>query len=303
MKNLSRATILVFLFLTFPVQAANPLEVVINEIAWMGTKANSSDEWIELYNNTNQAISLGGWGLYEAGGETLIEPLTGIIDAKSYYLIERTDDTTVSDIAASQIPSGWGGSGLKNGGEHLQLLDQNSTIIDEVNCSNGWFAGEGKPDYKTMERKNPQNSGSNPDNWTSNNGIVINGQDTEGNLINGTPGSKNSVNVSTPRPETQPEPETKPETQSVKEQQKKPQPITYPPDILMSELTPSEPMEKEKSETQAPRVKEGLATVSEQLLKETPSFELFIIALSIAIFSGVIILILKRKVEEFRKID
>lgn len=146
------------------VSAGQPLSVVINEIAWMGTKTNSSDEWIELYNNTEQAISLKNWGLYEAGGKTLIEPLLGIIEPKSYYLIERTDDTTINDILASQKPSGWGGYGLKNTGEHLRLLDQNSVIIDEINCSAQWFSGDNKT-KQTMERINPQLTGNNPENW------------------------------------------------------------------------------------------------------------------------------------------
>ena len=72
--------IVLFSLLPLTVQASiKPLDVVINEIAWMGTKANSSDEWIELYNNTSQDISLEGWTLYEK--ETLIEPLTGTIKA------------------------------------------------------------------------------------------------------------------------------------------------------------------------------------------------------------------------------
>ena len=41
-----------------------PLTVVINEIAWMGTSAtNSSDEWIELYNNSSTSIDLADWTL------------------------------------------------------------------------------------------------------------------------------------------------------------------------------------------------------------------------------------------------
>ena len=36
-------------------------DVVISEIAWMGTTASSNDEWIELYNNTSSAIDFAGW--------------------------------------------------------------------------------------------------------------------------------------------------------------------------------------------------------------------------------------------------
>ena len=149
---------IIFLFLPLAVQGAS-LDVVINEIAWMGTENSANDEWIELYNNTSQDINLDNWGLYE--GETLIEPLFGIIKAKSYYLIERTDDETVPNIPASQEPSGWAGHGLKNSGEHLKLLN-NSVLIDEVNCQDSWFAGDNES-KSTMERIDTSVSGSS--NW------------------------------------------------------------------------------------------------------------------------------------------
>jgi len=144
----------VFLFLLSPfhlVRAVESLSVVINEIAWMGTENSANDEWVELYNNSDEDINLEGWGLYEQGGSTLIEPLTGVIKARSYYLIERTDDETVPDVKASQPPSSWGGRGLKNTGEHLQLLDNNSNIVDEVNCADSWLAGDNET-KQTMER-------------------------------------------------------------------------------------------------------------------------------------------------------
>jgi len=221
MKNLSIAIFLFPVLFPFFIFAANPLEVVINEVAWMGTKANSADEWIELYNNTDQTISLEGWGLYEAGGGTLIEPLTGVIEAKSFYLVERTDDTTVSDIPASQTPSGWGGYGLNNEGEHLQLLDNNSTVIDEINCGAGWFAGEGKPDYKTMERKNPQLSGSDSSSWqTSQN-------------LGGTPKTKNSEQGTINNEQ---------KTENLTGSSSLPAPLEtkeYPPSIVINEILPS----------------------------------------------------------------
>ena len=153
-----------FFVFTLPTQGTALNDVVINEIAWMGTETSSADEWIELYNNTNEDINLSGWGLYETGGETLIEPLIGIINAKSYYLVERTNDYTLPDIEASQPPTSWSGYGLGDNGEHLQLLDNNSNIIDEVNNANEWFTGD-KTTKQTMERKNPLNPGNSTDNW------------------------------------------------------------------------------------------------------------------------------------------
>ncbi len=213
-------TILLFFLIPLSIKATTkPLDVVINEIAWMGTKANSADEWIELYNSTNQDINLEGWGLYE--GETLIEPLTGIIKANSYYLIERTDDNTVKSIEASQEPSSWGGYGLNNNGEDIFLSNKDS-IIDEVNCSEGWFAGD-SDNYKTMERINTKEIGSDPNNWQTNY-LTSGAIDYKNNLINGTPKSENSK---------------KSKDQEEESLESKPIEKTYSSQIIINEILPS----------------------------------------------------------------
>jgi len=51
-------------------QGASPLEVVISEIAWMGTTTSHTDEWIELYNNTTDDVDLSGWTLAAAIGHS-----------------------------------------------------------------------------------------------------------------------------------------------------------------------------------------------------------------------------------------
>ncbi len=185
------AMTILLLFLGFNIYAANPGDVVINEIAWMGTDASSTDEWIELYNNTDSTINLSGWKLYEKGGDIEICTLVSSISAGGYYLIERTDDNTVSDIPGDYVVS-FGGSGLANDGEHLVLKDDSGITIDEIDCSGGWFAGDN--DYKiTMEKIYPDADGNSDINWADNDRNRINGKDADGNPIYGTPRQKNSV--------------------------------------------------------------------------------------------------------------
>ncbi len=176
--------------------------VVINEIAWGGTAASTSDEWIELHNTTGGPFNLSGWSLHKAGGATVYCTLTGTIEANGFYLVERTDDTAVSDISADRI----GGNGLHNSGEHL-TLQFGSTIIDEVNCAGGWFAGSASPSYYTMERKDPAVSGNLAENWARNDGATLNGLDANGNPLNGTARAQNSVfSGPTPTPTPTPSP-------------------------------------------------------------------------------------------------
>jgi len=165
-------------------------EVVINEVAWMGTKASFSDEWLELYNNTDREINLEGWTL-KAEDESPKIILKGVVLAKGHFLLERTNDTTISDIKADQIYTG----ALEDGGEKLQLFDGQNNLIDLVDCSSAWFKDD-KDNKITMERISAGVAGSDPNNWANNNIITRNGQDAGKSLITGTPKAENSVSKS-----------------------------------------------------------------------------------------------------------
>jgi hypothetical protein len=160
--------------------------VVISEVAWGGTAANSADEWIELHNPTAVSVNLSGWTLSD-GGDVQIN-LTGMIPADGFFLMERTDDDTVSDIPADQIYTG----GLSNTGESLELRDSGNVLVDTANGDGGgWPAGSGSPDYLSMEREGPEVVDVDG-NWHSNDTITRNGLDAAGNPINGTPRQPNS---------------------------------------------------------------------------------------------------------------
>ncbi|MBI1957438.1 MAG: hypothetical protein HYS44_03215 [Candidatus Niyogibacteria bacterium] len=175
--------------------------VVRIEIAWLGTATSSADEWIELYNPTGIDIPLEHWFIRAADGVPFIE-LNGIIPAKGFYLIERTDDDTVSDITADLIApfSGSGnGSGLENGGEKLFLKyfdGEATTTVDEVGTLGPlgrWCTGIASPWFWTMERYDANASGNDCANWGRNNQMFFNGHDAGGARIIGTPKAKNSV--------------------------------------------------------------------------------------------------------------
>ena len=169
------------------------LLIVINEIAWAGTKASYSDEWIELYNNTTSSVDLSNWTL-KGGGDTpsiLFSTSTGTttIQANGFYLLERTNGSTTS-IKEERVFTGE----LNNDGERLELRDGAGNLIDAVYAI-PWFAGTKTPNYISMERINSASSSS-YSNWASNNLVTRNGKDALNNNINGTPRAKNSVSYS-----------------------------------------------------------------------------------------------------------
>ncbi|HRY30606.1 MAG TPA: fibronectin type III domain-containing protein, partial [Elusimicrobiota bacterium] len=165
--------------------------VVINEIAWGGTAAGSSDEWVELYNSGSGSVDLAGCSLVI---QATTIPLSGVLGAGQYYLLERTDDSTVSDIAADWFGS-FGGSGIPNTGGALTLYisSTNGIVADSVSFAGSWPAGSATPNYYTMERVSATVSGSQSSNWASNNGVTRNGLDAGSNPLNGTPKALNST--------------------------------------------------------------------------------------------------------------
>ncbi len=171
---------------TVTATAPASLTILINEIGWSGTAASSSDEWIELYNASNFVIDFdAGWKLISTDGGIDIT-LTGTIADGDYYLLERTDDNTISDISADLIYSG----SLSNDGEYLKLLAPDGSVVDTANNDGGsWSAGSASPNYGSMERNGTTADKTSA--WFTNTGAVRNGLDAEGNAINGTPKESN----------------------------------------------------------------------------------------------------------------
>ncbi len=182
-------------------------EVVINEIAWMGTKASTKDEWIELYNTTNEDIDISGWSIYGAKtGKCLnFDSADGfsttIIKANDYLLYANYQDD-VKDFQGNSLVDIWDATiSLNNSSPDKIILYDSSNcqgkVIDIINQEGNkhWFSGDNKT-KQTMERISPKELGSNSANWANNNLIIRQGFDANDNQINGTPKAKNSVSAS-----------------------------------------------------------------------------------------------------------
>jgi hypothetical protein len=185
-------------------RAASPQDVIISEIAWAGTISNSGHEWVELYNNTDQAIDLNGWKLCETNASptdfTCAITFTSahVLPARGFFLIENNE-------AATSVPADlvFSGLNLRNDGEQLQLRDDMGNVIDTANVPDpgtpnpGWFAGSSASGVRTtMERNqavcNVFGDGTVAASWHANDQITRNGTDSGGNPVNGTPRMPNS---------------------------------------------------------------------------------------------------------------
>lgn len=171
--------------------------LIISEVAWAGTAASSTDEWMELQNSGDDVVSLLGWKLVFGDtviplgevAEDTVDVRTAAVNPSEFLILERTNDDSIADITADLIYKGT----LSNSGMTIELRNPQGEVADTVVLTDeaGWPAGTasgGEPAYCTMERTTDGD-------WASNNGIVCNGSDAEGAPLNGTPGQMNSSEV------------------------------------------------------------------------------------------------------------
>lgn len=165
---------------------SNP--IVINEIAWMGTKAQANDEWIELYNRSDVEVDLTGWTL-ENKNKSLSVNLEKTIPAHGYFLLERTASTT-TDRQEDMLYTG----ALPNNGSNANLYLKNGTTTIDMVDFGYWPFGDNNTKY-TMERISAYATSTLSYNWKTYLGTTTPpfAQDAKGNDIFGTPGKKNSV--------------------------------------------------------------------------------------------------------------
>jgi len=207
--------------------------VVISEVAWMGTQANSSHEWIELFNTTRKPISLDGWRLisFRWSGTQFVKnldiALKGVISPRTstlqnntsgYFLLVANENAVSFPGTSETYDQKYTGS-LYNTGEILLLCstyniqvakncDENhkTLLVDFVNARSRtgtirpWPAGSSTI-YGSMERQD----------WRSDDVTAYFthtganphfGFDANGNFIKGTPKYPNwaFTVTSTPRP-------------------------------------------------------------------------------------------------------
>jgi phosphatidylserine/phosphatidylglycerophosphate/cardiolipin synthase-like enzyme len=111
---------------TFP----STYTVVINEVAWGGTRSYATREWIELRNLTNLPFSLAGWRL-SVGSGTVI--LSGTIAANDYFLVSNNAGTFSSGAVIDQVSS----FSLSNSGSTLRLIDTRAEVVDTLIYGDG----------------------------------------------------------------------------------------------------------------------------------------------------------------------
>lgn len=148
--------------------------VVINELMWMGSFGNDSDEWIELRNMSDEEIDLSGWRIKGAGkgnGGHIQIPHGYVIKAHGYFLItaQKWNKTKVNlekDLPKDEGYTHVASMGLKDSGEELILQDKEGNMIDTAWKDKRWSDGwNGKFFHMSMERDDDPGDGTHSSNW------------------------------------------------------------------------------------------------------------------------------------------
>ncbi len=182
-------------------------DVIINEIMWMGSDGETSDEWIELKNMTDSNINLSNWNIHGLGsgsgsGAHLEIPSGYSIKANGYFLILRKkwNETAVSlsdDLDKDEGMTNKSNMSIHNSGEELILKSKLGETIDTAWKNAAWPAGENGVENRSMQRKPVPGDGTEASSWFTVNHPDANDLDYWVAEINnyGTPGEKNLLPV------------------------------------------------------------------------------------------------------------
>lgn len=124
-------------------------QVLLSEIAWMGTDASPTAEWIELYNFSTTPTDLTGWTLTSEDGSVSIT-LSGTLTPHGVGLLEHGTDSAVPGVTALLTYDG----DMSDAGGSLTLKDNTGTTVDTAPGGSSWagIGGKSTDPVKTAQR-------------------------------------------------------------------------------------------------------------------------------------------------------
>jgi CotH kinase protein/Lamin Tail Domain/Secretion system C-terminal sorting domain len=157
-----------------------PKNVIINEINYNSLSSSNSGDWVEIYNSEPTSVDISNWQLKDSENTFLIPDGT-ILPANGYLVI---CDVPVNFAGLNPAVTNYINIsmdfGLGNSGEIVQLLDENSCLIDGLTYDDAapWPTSPDGQGY-TLSLKQPNLDNSLGINWASSTALL------------GTPGALN----------------------------------------------------------------------------------------------------------------
>lgn len=171
------------LALAVPADVNGDRLVVISEINWMGAYDNATGssgyEYFELYNNTDQPISLSGWRIQCGSGGafasfTLTLPAGAVIGPRQYVVVADSASPVLQRV---HFPVTTGSGQIADTGiDQCRLVDGATRVSDIAGRSGSAFStlsnfmglnDSGNRQRASMERVSLTSSGEDPLNWNT----------------------------------------------------------------------------------------------------------------------------------------
>jgi hypothetical protein len=157
--------------------------VVINEIMADPTPVVGlpESEYLELYNNSPDAINLDGWTLKIGNTSKVLGAYT--LYPSEYVVICRDGNDTLFYEISNILTLSLSATALTNGGTTIILYNEYMTEVDKITYSSAWYKNASKKDGGwSLERIDPNNRCEQSTNWRASE-----------NENGGTPGFQNSI--------------------------------------------------------------------------------------------------------------
>lgn len=129
--------------------------IIINEIAWMGTPVQNVDpgqwwryEWLELHNSTENMQSLEDWKIELWTQSRLVFSilLSGTVSSHEFFVVGASKKIQGVSLSYENLTGK-----LSNSGMQVLLKDGVGNLVDSVDASSFWQAGDNIT-KQTMER-------------------------------------------------------------------------------------------------------------------------------------------------------
>jgi len=139
---------------------------------WRGSNISTADEWLELYNNSDEIIDLSSWSIFdEVKNEKMVEVVAGLVSPGEYFLISNntkdhgfSSGESILDIDPDLVDSD---ISLSNSNFKISLRNSNGEIIDNAGDGGKPFYGEYNGEIASMQRIDFSGSGEYKSSWSA----------------------------------------------------------------------------------------------------------------------------------------
>ena len=109
---------------------ADPASGIAGDANNDGTGSSSQDEFIELFNSSDESVNISGWQIADALRTRHVFEHNSFISPYSYFVVFGGGDPFLPDVNWQTASTG--SLGLNNRGDTVSLFDIDSFLIDEV---------------------------------------------------------------------------------------------------------------------------------------------------------------------------